>query len=291
MTDASHPPLYSSLSTSNLTPSVLLNLVPLGTNFTFQQGHLGHSQSATPSASIQGDIQCKWPGSDDNDRPSFRSLDIAFRGVERSKGLDDIELTDQRIVLWGTGAPGGSNDAGNDLSITRERELKEGEGIARSDFPPSTIRFKLDLTPDLPHCIHLGTSSLEYTLTATLYPTDPSLPPITKCSPVHLVRSSPSGSLLAGLVVPASTDPPPSITPETLSVSDPIQVGVRLARTVFRRSEAIELRTRIEVPGANVVQEEGLRLRTVSAELVRIIQVGGGGGAGASLMGSDGAKL
>jgi hypothetical protein len=41
---------------------------------------------------------------------------------------------------------------------------------------------------------------------------------------------------------------------------------------VFRRGEPVELIARIEVPTAKAVGE-GLRLRTVSAELVRIINV------------------
>ena len=209
-------------------------------------------------------MQAKFAGPDQASRPRFSRLELTFRGVERAAGHDEIELTEQRVVVWGERAPGSSTDA------MAEPETAAGE---LEDFPPASARFKLELTPDLPHCIHLGTSSLEYTLTATLHPSDATLPPISKSQPVHLVRSAPAGSLLAGLVVPAGTDPPPSITPETLSVQDPVELSVRLARTVFRRSEPIDLVARIEVPSAKAVQEDGVRLRTVSAELVRIITV------------------
>ncbi|KAL8292320.1 hypothetical protein RQP46_001786 [Phenoliferia psychrophenolica] len=280
-----HPPQYCTIPASSPTPSVvLLNLVPLSNNTTFQVGYLGHGP-----ATLEGEIQAKFAGSDDADRPAFSKLELSFRGVERSDAaatagspaLGEIELTEQHVVLWGEGAQGSS---AGPSTTTREHSADDagadggrggGRGGGSGDFPPASSRFKIELTPDLPHCIHLLHSSLDYTLTATLTPSDPTLAPITRSSPVHLVRSSPSSSLLAGLVVPAGTDPLPSITPETLATSDPIELSVRLDRTVFRRSEPIQLRARIEVPSARAVQEDGVRLRTVSAELVRIVTVAG----------------
>ncbi|ORY80209.1 hypothetical protein BCR35DRAFT_352539 [Leucosporidium creatinivorum] len=253
------PPGYSTtdLATSPFAPSVLLNLVPLANSIHFQLGYLGHGP-----ASLEGEVQVKWAAGPDTQqhRPAFAKLEVVFRGIERSPGCEaGIELAEHKTVLWGLGAAGSSSDV-----------AQQGDG----DFPPPSTPFKLELTPDLPHCIHLGSSSLDYTLTAILTHLDPSIPPLVHSAPVHLTRTSPPGSLLAGSNIASATDPPPSTAPQTISVSDPIALSVRLSRTVFRRSEPIELLVRIEVPSVEAVQELGLRLRTVSAELVRTITVG-----------------
>ena len=195
-------------------------------------------------------------------RPAFETLELVFRGIEKSEACDDggIELAEHKAVLRGTGAASSSSS------------------IHQGDFPPPTLPFKLDLTPDMPQCAHLGHSSLEYTLTAILTHANPTLPPLYHTVPVHLTRTSPPGSLLAGSSFASSpsapTEAPPSISPQTISVSDPISLSVRLSRTVFRRSEPVELLVRIEVPSAEAVQNLGLRLRTVSAEMIRTITVG-----------------
>lgn len=203
-------------------------------------------------------LQIKFEG--EGSRPAFSKLEVVFRGMERRDGAEEIELVEQRKVLWGLGAAGSSSFS---------------EGDDSDDFPPSS-RFRIDLTQDLPHCIHLPSSSLEYTLSAILSYADPDIPPLVKCAPIHLVRTSaPGSSLLANSPVAASADPPPSTAPQTLSLVEPVALNVRLSGTVFRRSEPIELLVRIEVPSAKAVQEDGLRLRTVSAELVRKVLVGG----------------
>lgn len=255
------PPGYS--TTDQVAPSVLLNLVPLANSVNFQLGFLGHGP-----ASLQGEVQVKWSApaestGEDQLRPDFEKVEVVFRGVEKSLvGCEGggIELAEHQTVLWGTGAASSSSS------------------IHQGDFPPSSLPFKLDLTPDLPHCIHLGPSSLDYTLTAVLTHSDASIPPITQSVPVHLTRTSPPGSLLAGSSFASSSsvtaEASPSISPQSIAVSDPIALSVRLSRTIFRRSEPVELLVRIEVPSAEVVQELGLRLRTISAELVRTITVG-----------------
>lgn len=255
--DQLSPPGYSTAAPpfdDSAPTGVLLNLVPLANSIQFQLGYLGHGP-----ASLQGEVQVKYSSGPDTvtaSRPAFAKLEVVFRGVERSSACEGIELAEHKAILWGLGAAGSSSS------------------VAEGDFPPPATPFKLELTPDLPHCIHLGSSSLDYSLTAILTPLDPSLPPITHSVPVHLTRTSPPGSLLAGSSIASSTDPPPSTAPQTIAVKDPFALSVRLSRTVFRRSEPIELLVRIEVPSAEVVQEQGLRLRTVSAELVRTITLG-----------------
>ncbi|BGO94676.1 hypothetical protein NBRC10512_004894 [Rhodotorula toruloides] len=241
------PPGYS---TAGQTGSVLINLAPPpDSGATFQVGYLGHGQ-----ASIEGEVQIKYAGGEEERRPAFSRLEIEFRGVEQDGQAEGIELFDSKKVIWGVGAAGSSS---------------EGD---TGSFPPSSIPFKLDLTPDLPKCLHVGTSSLEYTLTTTLYSSNPDVLPILQCSPVHLTRRSPPGSLLASGSAAALVNPPASTSPVTVSAQDPLAFSLRLPRTVFRQSEPIELVTRIEVPDSKRVGA-GLRLRTVSAELVRTITV------------------
>ncbi|GAA5918112.1 hypothetical protein JCM6882_006348 [Rhodosporidiobolus microsporus] len=254
MNDTS-PPGYSAAPGPSL---VLLNLAPPAEATTFQLGHLGYGP-----AFVAGDVQVKFAGGEGDARPAFSRLEVTFRGVERNTavGGEDIELCEQTKVVWGVGAAGSSSAA-----------AKYEEGGA---FPPSSTAFKLELTPDLPACLHLANSSLEYTLTATLFYADSSILPLVRCAPVHLARTSPPGSLLASGSLAALSSPPPSTAPQTISATTPIPFSVRLPRTVFRRSEPVELVTRIEVPDAKLVGE-GLRLRTVSAELIRTIKVAGG---------------
>lgn len=248
------PPGYSATEALPLEPDAfLLNLTPIAETSSFLVGYLGHGP-----ASLQGEVQLKWTGSQPaTTGPAVSRVEISFRGVERS-GDAAIELVSQTQALWGPGAAGSSATA----------------STHNDSVPPSSLPFRVDLTPDLPHCLHLATSSLSFTLTATLYYLDSSLAPLSQSAPVHLHRTSPPGSLLSGSAIAASVDPPPSTAPQTILVSEPVPLSVRLARTVFQRSEPIELLVRMEVPSVKVVQEGGLRLRTVSAELVRKITVG-----------------
>lgn len=248
---AGGPPLYSAHSYADVPPTaVLLNLTPLSATGShgFQVGHLGYGP-----ASLEGELQVKWSGSPQSSPPRFSSLVVVFRGVETGDDEDrvtSIELCEHKQVLWGLGAAGSST-------------VSDGQANGNSayaDMPPSSLVFKLELTPDLPHCIHLGRSSLEYTLTAILSHQDSSIPPLTHSVPVHLARTSaPDAINLAASI------------PSTISVREPIQLSARLRRTTFRRSEPIELAVRIEVPSVQAVQDQGLRLRTVSAQLVRKI--------------------
>lgn len=255
------PPGYSDHSYTVAPPTVLLNLIPLANAVSFQTGYLGYGP-----ASIRGELQCKWTGDDAHLPPPVSSVAVVFRGVETIAGSStassSIELCEHKQVLWGLGAAGPSlNNVSPNVDMGDARTQFGDQSL---DFPPSTIEFKAELTPDLPHCIHLGHSSLDYSLTAILTYRDSSLAPVTCTVPVHLARTSaPEAVHTFG----------PQSTPQRLSVQDPVQLSVRLARTVFYRSEPIELAVRIEVPTVQAVQDDGIRLRTVSAQLVRKISV------------------
>lgn len=261
----SQPPIYTQSPSSSIlispTDLVLVNLAPLHNSLTYQSGHLGLSQN--PLASLVGEVQVKWTGGIEVERPLFSELEVGFRGVEKVVGGEEIELCSQRVVLWGLGVPSSSSN-----------------GRSVGNFPGSTTPFKLELTRDLPHCLHFLTSSLEYTLTAKLSYANPTIPPILKCTPIHLVRSSPPGSLLSSLDFssnsastsssnPSSPSPPPSTTPQTIHITNPLKASVRFGRTVYRRSEVIDIGVRVEIPEQKLVRDEGVRLRTVQAELIR----------------------
>ncbi|GAA5980738.1 hypothetical protein JCM10908_001759 [Rhodotorula pacifica] len=266
------PPSYSLAATeSSRPPPVLLNLAPSSTDSdadctTFQIGLLGLDTSPTeggsrPPAAIAGEVQVKYTAAGDSSsssttsdaaswRPQYARLQVTFKGIETAGQGQDITLVEQTATLW---------------------EL--GDAAAATAVPPAVSRFRFELTPDLPACVHLASSSLSYSLTATLFPLPSTLEaandpyfappqqqpqqPLSRTVPVHLVRTS----------SPASLFP---LRPSTVTCSDPIHWRVRFPRTRFTRREPIGLVVRVEVPDSKRIGE-GLRLRTISAELVRTI--------------------
>lgn len=249
------PPSYysplNSTSTINSNSTTLL-ITPLSTNITFQV------DSNFNQWSLQGEIGLKFE--DEQSRSQFNILEINFKGIERVKGSNDIILVDQNNVLWSKSSSDEASTSSNEENI---------------DYPSTSTRFKLDLTPDLPHCLHLINSSLEYSLTAKLSSSNPNVHSIIKSTPIHLLRSSPPGPLSLSSSILTTSDvsvPKPSTTPQTLSLESPISVKVKFERTLFKRSEPIKLIATIQVPSSKVTQE-GLRLRTISAELKRKISV------------------
>ncbi|KAM0793561.1 hypothetical protein ACM66B_000997 [Microbotryomycetes sp. NB124-2] len=246
----------------------LVNLVPGHGSASFLLGHLGYGP-----ASLAGEIQVKWLYSS---HASVEQLKIVFRGVERGPNCSPIELVEHSQILWGIGA-----------QSTSSAQLSESSTTSTAVEGPGPLTpFKLELTPDLPHCIHNGPSpdsSLEYTLTAVLSFSNPNLPPATHTVPVHLARTLSPGALGSAQALAAAASlettsdgahdqsSAPSVTPQIIAIEEPVPVSIRLARTVFTRSEPVELAVKVPVPSAEVVQKEGLRLRTISAELVRKI--------------------
>ena len=245
----------------------LLNLVPRPREVSFQQGFLGFTAS-----SIQGALQIKFvdPGSSNDGnggyRSSIESVVVEFSGVERiiadgeEGSSDEFELARERNVLW-------SNENTNNHQSASTSEVSSGSG------PPGNIDFDFQLTDDLPHCCHIGSGSIKYSLTAILYSN--SSPPLAVTIPIHLSRTS------APLATPSTVSSSPlAISPNTLSPEmytsqHPTEVSVFFPHgtSSFRRSESIELRVRIPPPDVLLVQEKGLKLRSVSAELLRKISV------------------
>lgn len=283
------PPTYESSSESTLllgsasgpqgaAPPALLNLVPLPGEVTFQRGYLGYTTST-----VQGSLQIKFTSSD----PAvYRSLvdkvTVEFAGVESVKGededtaVDDDGTSHKRAQQYPQQQQRGKRHAQTStqpLDLIRERKTlwdsktavnhhgsSSATATTSSTGPPGNLDFSFQLTDDLPHCCHLGQGSIRYTLKATLHTS--TKPDLSVETLIHLTRTTP----------PPSTDAPSS-QPEIHTSQHPTELSVFFPHGTanFRRSEAIELRVRVPPPDASLVEEKGLKLRSISAELVRII--------------------
>ena len=222
---------------------VLLNLCPLPNASSYLVGTLGFG-----SGSVQGEVQikCSHTAGVEGGGARYDKLVVELVGKESRDRVEPIVFVEERVVVWDGTAPRSSSST---ATATTSTNL------------PTSSTFSLNLTNDLPHCIHRLDSSLDYTLSATL--TGPSAPPVTRRTPIHLERNTNPAQ-------PIHAD-----VPSPLTLTDPVESTVQLAKTVFRRSEVIGLVARVEVPSPKVVQHDNLRLRTVSAELVRSISVKG----------------
>ena len=252
----------------------LMNLLPRHGEATFQRGYLGYSPSF-----LEGSLQIKVTSDKPSSyRASIRRITIELVGVERVNGSDleseRIELVREVQTLWerdndamaGTAAGTGLTD-----DVTASGSNGSGSSSSNSG-PPSSLDWRLRLTDDLPHCCHIGSGSIEYSLKASLH-TGKKL--LSVNTPVHITRASPP----LDAVPPASEQASSSSSsrlrtlgdPEVFSSRHPTDIAVYFPHGTasFRRSESIELRVRIPPPDATLVQDKGLKLRSVSAQLHR----------------------
>ncbi|KAF7969230.1 hypothetical protein HWV62_27947 [Athelia sp. TMB] len=132
---------------------------------------------------------------------------------------------------------------------------------ANSDLPTS-LSFAIPLTDDAPQCIHTPLSSLSHTLTACLHHSDPDATPLTKTLIIHTRRYTSHSHTL-------------EIAPETHELDSPTNVEVEVPRSTFKAGEPIPVYVKIPSPPRELVVDQGLRLRNVRAELIRIITVKG----------------
>jgi len=151
-----------------------------------------------------------------------------------------------------------------ETAYQREIELGSSEIVLFSHSArialPSSFPFAIPLMPDTPQSIQTPLSSLSHTLTATLHPSDRLLPSLSKTLTVHTRRYTSHSHSLA-------------ISPETHSLDDPTRVEVELPRTTFKAGEAIPIYVIVPPPRRELVLDQGLRLRNVRAELVRVVKV------------------
>ncbi|KAH9946786.1 hypothetical protein B0H21DRAFT_808352 [Amylocystis lapponica] len=123
----------------------------------------------------------------------------------------------------------------------------------RSSFP-----FSIPLPPDTPQCLHTSRSSLAHTLTASVYRDE--LPPLSKSLIVHTRRYT---------SYPYATN----IAPITRTLEDPTLVEVQVPSTTYKVGEAIPIYITVPIPRRELVLEQGLRIRNVRAEMVRLVRV------------------
>ena len=141
------------------------------------------------------------------------------------------------------------------------QSLWDGSPPVRTIFP-----FKFVLPQELPQCIHLQRSSLEYVLEATLDTTRGSM---TKRVPLHLMRyMRPDWEALASEAYSTY-----SLNPVFWSFDSPMQVHMRLERTIYRHTEPISVQFHIPPPHGSMIMERRVQVHSVEASLVRLVAV------------------
>ncbi|KAG2149846.1 hypothetical protein BD769DRAFT_1408801 [Suillus cothurnatus] len=131
-----------------------------------------------------------------------------------------------------------------------------------SDSMSSSTSFAIPLTSDAPQCIHTPHSSLEYALTATFHPINSLEPLISRRIVVHTRRYTSHSHAVHTL-------------PETHILESPSRVEVQVPRTIFRAGESIPVYVTVPPPSRELMLREGLRLRNVKTEIVRIVSLKG----------------
>ncbi|KAJ7293384.1 hypothetical protein C8J57DRAFT_24612 [Mycena rebaudengoi] len=148
----------------------------------------------------------------------------------------------------------------------REIELGVSEIELFSSFDgnesvlPSSFPFAIPLMEDTPQSLRTPHSSISHLLTATLHPSDASLLSVSKSLVVHTRRyTAHSHSLM--------------VSPETHTLDEPTRVEVQVPRTTFKAGEVVPVYITVPPPPRELVVDQGLRLRNVRAELLRIVEV------------------
>lgn len=152
-----------------------------------------------------------------------------------------------------------------ETSFGRQVELYKSEVVLFSrtssmQFVPSAFPFAIPLMPDTPEPLDTSKSSIVHTLTAT-------------------VRSSigEGQSFSKSIVVQPRRYTTHALTlrpsPITKKLDSPTPIEVQIPRTKFQAGEWIPVYVTIPPPKRDLVVEQGVRLRNVRAELVRVIKV------------------
>lgn len=239
------------------------DIVPRSDACSFQAGYQGLQQRGF-EVWLRGDVLLKRistgsAGSSHNtNNPDFSQCTIELLATESlHPGKDAGEVTQQfhhaSQVLWRSPAvPSTSINAHSTIQM------------------PAVMPFQFPLPEHLPHCIHLPTIKLEYRLIATLYPREdrPEQQPIAKTILVHVTRYSPPAP--ADELLPTASAEKFSEEPKVWKKTSPTDIEVKLARTLFRRGDHIKLRVRMPPPQEKLLRR-GLRIRSVEAELVRLV--------------------
>ncbi|PWN23591.1 hypothetical protein BCV69DRAFT_291648 [Microstroma glucosiphilum] len=277
------PPLYSPLVASSSSNALQVNgqgalqfdIVPRAEDASFQVGYQG-LQGRGFEAWLRGDVLIKWAhsaaqrtgndgGLQNDSLPSgstqspFSQCTIDLLATETVR-LAEVSMVHQlhhsSLVLWRSpDAPASSSDA-----------------AIGSSRPPATMPFEFLLPEELPHCIHLPSVKLEYHLIATLLPapwaTEQEL--VTTSVLTHITRYTPPTPphQLLPTSVPTESF---SESPKTWQIEDPTKVHITLETTLLRRADPIRIKIKVPPPDEKAV-EKGLRIRSVEAELIRVVR-------------------
>ncbi|PWN91987.1 hypothetical protein FA10DRAFT_265800 [Acaromyces ingoldii] len=258
----------ASTSSGSVSPGLdnFFDVVPQSDATSFQAGYLGLDGF---QSWIKGDVLVKLDERARNatSGAGYDKCTISLQAIEMGP-TDSITLFSSSQTLWHSASAATTSTAQPNSSSTAL---------------PSTMPFSFQLTPDLPHCIHLGTSSLQYRLEAVLHSSDPSLLSVTRSVTVHLTRYSAPGPLGADEHAGVGEG---DLEPHTWHVYTPTPMVLQLKRALFRRAEPIDVRVKILPPDRSLIREKGLHLRSVEARLIRVItrrdEQTGSGGASAS---------
>jgi hypothetical protein len=248
-----HPTTTTTIEQSNSNSQepqegFLLNLTPLPTKVSFLT-RLPDQQSTR----LEGELQFKLLLAN---RYAFQELSLNLNGTEtNSEAQQELELINQTITLW-------------------KRNNNSTEN------PPSLSPFRFNLPQHLPQCIHLqNKDGINYRLTASLsYHQDQ--PPLCKQAvlsiPIHITTHSKPEPL-----PPTTTTTNPdheeqqhfSLSPVEIKTLSPTPIFVTLSQTLLRHSEPLAIQIRIPPPTEELINDKGLQLRSVRAELRRHIRV------------------
>ncbi|RDB28986.1 hypothetical protein Hypma_015366 [Hypsizygus marmoreus] len=131
---------------------------------------------------------------------------------------------------------------------------------AESAIFPSSFSFAIPLTSDTPQSIQASHSSLSHYLTVTLHPFDHLLPSLSKTLTVHTRRYTSHSHTIP-------------VAPEVHTLEEPTRVEVEVPRTTFKAGEPVPVYVTVPPPSRELVVDQGLRLRNVRVELVRVVKV------------------
>ncbi|CAO1627808.1 unnamed protein product [Parajaminaea phylloscopi] len=234
--------------------SFQFDIVPRSDAASFQAGYQGLQQRGF-EAWLRGDVLLK--GSVNGSQLDFSQCTIELLATESIQSGMGATTSNQVFhaakVLWRC-----------------PRLPSTSANPPAQDSLPSVMPFEFALPEFLPHCVHLPSIRLEYQLIATLYPREDDIEqgPVSRAVAVHLTRYSPPAP--ATQLLPAAKAQMFSEAIKTWKRTSPMDLEVRLARTLFRRGEPIRLSVTVAPPPEKLVQR-GLRIRSVEAQLVRVI--------------------
>jgi neural Wiskott-Aldrich syndrome protein len=129
-----------------------------------------------------------------------------------------------------------------------------------TQFVPAAFPFAVPLMSDTPESFDTPKSSIAHTLTATVYSSINEGQSFSKSIVVQPRRYTAHALTLR-----------PS--PLTKKLDSPTPVEVQIPRTKFQAGEQIPVYVTIPPPKRELVVEQGVRLRSIRAELVRVIKV------------------